>query len=265
LNSGLSILDVIYASRRETLAREIVREPWDLLEERIHHTEPPRFRVALKHAPSVGIIGEVKIASPSRGILVESHRDPIEIALEFEKGGVDAISVVTEEKFFGGSVSLLGKIRAVTQLPILRKDFLTTPYEIAQSAAYGADAVLLIVAGLTDDQLRILLVTGRRYALDVVVEVHDDQELRRALTLKADIIGINNRDLRTFEVSFDTLELLKHVPDDVLAVSESGLTSPADVATAARAGARACLIGEALLRGADPGRFISECRQVPVA
>ncbi|MBV8726735.1 MAG: indole-3-glycerol-phosphate synthase [Candidatus Eremiobacteraeota bacterium] len=249
------------------MTEQIAHEPLDVLRLRARRRQAGRrsFRQALMRA-ATGIIGEIKIASPSRGRLIDNARPPASIARAFEAAGIDAISVVTEEDFFHGNLALLSKIRRDTRLPVLRKDFLTTPYEIVQSAAHGADAVLLITAGLADDQLQPLLSEALEYDLDVVLEIHDEQELVRALTFDPSIVGVNNRNLRTFEVSLNVSKrLINRIPRHILAISESGLRSPTDVIAMKQAGARACLIGEALLGADDPRAFIAACRPAFVA
>lgn len=267
MNQPCGALGEIYAKRRRTLAKEESLEPQALLEAQAGARFGSRrsFSDALKYAAGVGIIGEVKFASPSRGRLIDDS-DPLPIANRLGIAGVDAISIVTEQHFFGGHVSHLQNLREHTGLPLLRKDFLTTPYEIIQSAAYGADAVLLIVSALDDAQLRLLQDEAQRWNLDVVLEVHAEGDLWRVLALEPSIIGVNNRDLRTFEVDLRVSErLLRLIPKQVLAISESGLTSARQVHTMVSYGARACLIGEALLRAAHPTEFVAACRSVLVA
>jgi len=266
LKAPANILRTIYEHREKTLVRNRARDPMENLVRRALAQRGARRSLlnALRNAHGVGIIGELKYASPSRGAII-GHHDPAAIAKRLEAAGVDALSIVTEENFFGGDLSNLRKAREATRLPLLRKDFLTSEYEVVQSAAYGADAILLIVAGLTDEQTGMLCEEAARYCLDVVLEVHDEQELQRALPLKPAIIGINNRDLRTFEVSISiSADILPLIPLPVFAISESGLTSPAKVRQVVGLGAGGCLIGESLLRTEDPGAFVTACRPVLV-
>jgi indole-3-glycerol phosphate synthase len=258
------MLGAIYEKRRQTLARDQASEPQEVLEERARERFGGRrsLRSALEHVEDVGIIGEIKFASPSRGTIIE-NQDPAAIAQRLEQAGVDAISVVTEEHFFGGGRDVLERVRAHTKLPVLRKDFLTSTYEVVQSAAYGADAILLIVAGLSDEQIAALSKEAERWSLDPLLEVHDETDLRRALSFDVSLVGINNRDLRTFEVSLQVSgDLLPLVPPHMLAISESGISAPSEVLDLARRGARGCLIGEALLRATDPRAFVGACHLV---
>ncbi len=204
------------------------------------------------------IIAEIKRASPSVGLIVRDI-DPADIARQYQAAGANAISVLTEADHFLGDIAYLDGARAATTLPILRKDFLRTRYEVAQSAAYGADAVLAIVAGLDDVQLREMLEEAAVYALDVLVEVHDEAELGRAVAAGATLLGINNRDLHTFETNLAvTAELLPLVPAHVVVISESGVRSRADVQPLFAAGARGFLVGESLMRCDDPVAFKAE-------
>ena len=199
---------------------------------------------------------EIKRASPSVGLIVP-HLDPAAIARAYEASGADAISVLTEADHFLGDLAYLDIARKASALPILRKDFLSTPYEVVQSAAYGADAILAIVAGVTDEQLAEMMQQARAFALDVLVEVHTEDELRRALATGAKLLGINNRNLHTFETDLAvTEELLPLVPRDVVVISESGVKSQDDVRRLVAHGARGVLVGESLMRALDKGEAI---------
>jgi indole-3-glycerol phosphate synthase len=194
--------------------------------------------------------------------LIARNFDTAQIASEYEEAGADAISVLTEADHFLGDLSYLDVARRHSTKPILRKDFLSTRYQIAQAAAYGADAVLLIVAGLDDATLRELSLEARTYALDTLVEVHDEDELKRALALEDAVIGINNRDLHTFETDLGvTRHLLPFVPAGRLVISESGVHEPGDIAELYAAGAHAFLIGEALMRAEDPSAFVDDLKK----
>ena len=208
------------------------------------------------------IIAEIKRASPSAGLIARDF-DPVAIAKTYQRAGADAISVLTESEHFLGDLSFLGQVRSVTALPLLRKDFLTVPYQIAQSAAYGADAVLLIVSGLSDEQMRAALAEAREYELDALVEVHDVRDLERALGLGVEFVGVNNRNLRTMITDLAVSEhVLPRVPLGVFAISESGMRDLADVERLRRAGARGVLIGEALMRSDDPSGLIASLKHV---
>ncbi len=195
------------------------------------------------------VIAEIKKASPSAGVIAKSF-DPVEIAKNYERAGANAISVLTDSKFFQGSLEHLKNVRNAVSLPLLRKDFIWDRAQIAESAANGADAILLIVAALTQDQLVRLLKGAKEFRLHALVEVHRVDELQRALEAGAEIVGINNRDLTTFDVDLAvTEELCREVPDEIVLVSESGIKTPQDVARVKACGVNAVLVGEALMRG----------------
>lgn len=198
----------------------------------------------------LALIAEVKKASPSAGVIVEAF-DPVAIAKNYARAGVEAISILTDEKFFQGHLDYLGTIRTAVPQPLLRKDFILDPLQIMEAAMAGADAILLIVAALTQNELISLLETAALYQLDVLVEVHTLLELERALETPAQIIGINNRNLATFEVDLSVTEKLsEEVPDEIVLVSESGIRTADDLARIKACGVDAVLIGEALMRGA---------------
>ncbi|MFO8153677.1 indole-3-glycerol phosphate synthase TrpC [Thioalkalivibrio sp.] len=219
--------------------------------------EPPRgFRAALLERIDAGrpaVIAEIKKASPSRGLLREDF-DPVAIARAYAESGATCLSVLTDADFFQGADVYLQQARAACSLPLLRKDFVIDAYQVEEARALGADCILLIVAALKDDQLGYLYRQARYLGMDVLVEVHDRAELARALELGADLIGINNRDLRSFVTRLETtLELCAEVPDGVLLVTESGIREPADVVRMQAAGVQAFLVGEAFMRTPDPG------------
>jgi indole-3-glycerol phosphate synthase len=203
------------------------------------------------------VIAEIKKASPSRGV-IRAAFDPPAIAAAYERAGAACLSVLTDAKYFQGSDQYLVAAREACKLPVLRKEFILDEYQVAQSRAIGADAVLLIVSALDDARLAELNACAREYGLDVLVEVHDARELDRALALPGALLGINNRNLRTFNVSLQTtLELLPRVPADRLVVTESGILAQRDVAQMRRHGVHAFLVGEAFMRAPDPGAALT--------
>lgn len=254
----VDILHRIYDAKALVSVREEAQEPYEAVRAKATASKAQRrgFLRALQTSSGPAIIGEIKRASPSAGLIARNF-DPAAVARIYDAAGVDCISVLTESDHFLGELGYLEIARKNAGKPLLRKDFLSTPYQIAQSAAYGADAVLLIVAGLSDAQLRACMDEAAAYALDVLVEVHDGAELERAAGLGATLIGINNRDLRTFETDLGVSEyLLPKVPAGVTAVSESGMQGPDDILRLYAAGARGFLIGEALMRADDPASAI---------
>lgn len=223
----------------------------------IQRNEFGGFRSALDRGPGkLGVIAEVKKASPSVG-LIDPDSDPVRQAQRYLSGGASCLSILTDEKYFQGSLSYLTEISRFSDAPLLRKDFTIHEVQIHEASVSGADAILLIVAALDDDTLKRLYEEAKSLMLDVLVEVHDLPEMERALELGADLIGVNNRNLKTFDVDLATTEALaEEVPDDVLLVSESGIKSPEDALRALEAGANAVLIGEALMRSHDPSREV---------
>lgn len=256
------ILVRLYEAKARALAEEERREPLAVILERAERRRGERrpFAAALAAPPAPAIVAEIKRASPSLGLIARDF-DPAAIAETYEGAQVNAISVLTEADHFLGDLAYLDIARAASTRPILRKDFLSTPYQVAQSAAYGADAILLIVAGLADNVLRELCAEAERFALDVLIEVHDAAELERALALEPKIVGINNRDLRTFETDLGVTEsLLPSIPPGVLVISESGVQRRADIARLHARGAHGFLIGESLMRSEHPRALIEELR-----
>jgi indole-3-glycerol phosphate synthase len=252
----LTVLEQIIIRKRAELVAERATANLAALEER---RRPARrgFRKALaSRAPA--IIAEIKKASPSAGLISENF-DPAAIAAGYQQGGAAALSVLTDKQFFQGSLDDLVRARVATHLPVLRKDFTLDRYHLLQASAEGADAVLLIVAALDDEELKTLLAEARELELDALVEVHDENELDRALAVGADLIGVNNRNLKTLEVSLDTsLRLAKRLPPETLAVSESGIRTPADIRRLMAAGYQAFLIGESLMKQGDPGAALAQ-------
>jgi indole-3-glycerol phosphate synthase len=249
----MTILDEILANKRVELDAARLRVEPAALARRAAALPPPRgFRRALL-GPGPRVIAELKRRSPSRGV-IRADFDPVAIARSYEAGGAAALSVLTDERFFGGSLAVFEAVRAASELPLLRKDFVIDPYQLDEARVAGADAVLLIVAALAPAALARLFEHARGLGLDVLVEVHDEAELDAAKGIGADLIGINNRDLRSFVTDLAVTErLAKRVPQGALVVAESGIFGPEDVARLARAGASAFLVGESLMREADPG------------
>ncbi|WP_349572588.1 indole-3-glycerol phosphate synthase TrpC [Azotobacter salinestris] len=252
-----TVLEKIIARKVEEVAERSARVPLAEVEALARSASTPRgFAAALQ--AQVGrkqpaVIAEVKRASPSKGVLRE-HFVPAEIARSYEEGGATCLSVLTDVDFFQGSDAYLQEARAACGLPVIRKDFLIDPYQVVEARALGADCVLLIVAALGDAQMLELAATARDVGLDVLVEVHDGAELERALQLETPLIGINNRNLHTFEVSLETtLDLLPKVPRDRLVVTESGILNRADVELMEVSGVYAFLVGEAFMRAEKPG------------
>lgn len=244
-------LQEIIAHKRTEIARLLP------LEDKYRHEAARRndFRSlarALDLGPDrLGLIAEVKKASPSVGVIAEDF-DPVNQAKLYAQAGASAISVLTDEKFFQGHLSYLSQIRQVVDVPLLRKDFIVHEVQVYEAVVAGADAILLIVAALTDDELVRLQRCAHTFQLDVLVEVHDRAELDRAIEMEARLIGINNRNLKTFVVDLHTTEALsEEVPDDVILVSESGIKTPEEARLVHSWGANALLVGEALMRAPD--------------
>jgi len=228
------------------------------LERRADLRIPRGFGRALKSASVAGIaiIAELKKASPSRG-LIRRDFDPEKLAQELERAGAAALSVLTDEEFFQGSLSNLQIASESTRLPCLRKDFIIDEFQILEARANSADAVLLIVAALEQKELEVLAAAAARYELDVLCEVHNSAELQRALDAGCEIIGVNNRNLKTFKVDLATaLHLAEEIPENVLAIAESGIESGSDIARLRAAGYSGFLIGESLMRAASPGEAL---------
>lgn len=203
------------------------------------------------------VIAEIKKASPSKGVLRENFV-PAEIARSYQQGGAACLSVLTDADYFQGSEEYLQQARAACELPVIRKDFIVDPYQVYEARAIGADCILLIVAALNDGQLQDLNELAVHLGMDVLVEVHDREEMERALKLDLPMVGINNRNLRTFEVSLQTtLDMLDMVPDDCMVVTESGILAPEDVVLMREHNVNAFLVGEAFMRADDPGAELS--------
>ena len=249
------ILSKICADKRDDVAARKESRPLEAVAALAKEASPVRgFAARLRDAVDAGgygLIAEIKRASPSRGLIREDF-DPAHLARACEAGGAACLSVLTDGPYFQGSDADMIAARSSVDLPVLRKDFMLDPYQIVEARALGADCVLLIMAVLDDGLARELEATAIEFGLDVLVEVHDGAELSRALKLKTPLIGINNRNLKTFEVDLSVTEqLMADIPEDRLAVSESGLALPDDLARLSRAGANCFLIGEALMREVD--------------
>lgn len=245
-------LDEIVATKRAEVARRKATRSLSDLHRAAAAQQPPRgFRAALEAAPDHALIAEIKRASPSKGLIRDDFCPPAH-ARAYAVGGAACLSILTDEPYFQGHDDYLVQARAACALPCLRKDFTVDPWQAAEAAALGADAILLIVAALDDAVLAECEAAALELGLDVLVEVHDTAELERSWKLRSRLIGINNRDLRDFSVDLDrTLDLMEFMPADVTAVAESGLRTKADLDGLAAAGVRAFLVGESLMRQDD--------------
>lgn len=254
-------LDAIVAAHRS--AAEVDRRDLDELRRAALDSPPPRnFRGALSAVTGLGVISEVKRRSPSKGALAPDL-DPAAMAASYAAGGATCLSVLTDEEHFGGSAADLRAARAATDLPVLRKDFTVAAADVCDARIMGADCVLLIVAALDDAELTTFAALARELALSVLVEVHDEPELERALAAGADIVGVNQRDLVTFEVDTRRAERMAPlVPDDVVRVAESGVGGPGDAERLRDAGYDAVLVGESLVTSGDPTAAVAALRAV---
>jgi len=257
-----TILDRIITTKREEIAHRAATTPLEALRERAEHRTPARgFAAALQSAVAQGnsaIIAEIKKASPSRGVIRDDF-DPPAIATTYAAHGATCLSVLTDEQYFQGHDTFLSAVRETVALPVLRKDFTIDEYQIYEAAALGADCVLLIVAALDIMRLTVLHQLAKGLGMDVLLEVHDPTELAAALSLAPDLVGINNRNLKTFDTSLNTtLSLLPDIPDGVLVVTESGISSRADVSLMRENGVHCFLVGEAFMRAPDPGAALAE-------
>ncbi len=262
----MTILDDILATKRDEVEAARGRVAADEMADRAASvTDAPRgFRAALREGEPPAIIAELKRRSPSKGLIREDF-DPVVLARGYEKGGAACLSVLTDESYFGGHLEYLAKVRAAVSLPLLRKDFVVDVYQIDEARLTGADAVLLIVAALAAEEVSAFHAYARKLGLDVLVEVHDERELEVALAAGADLVGVNNRDLRTFETDLATTErVAAALPPgrDVLFVAESGIGSPADVRRLLDHGAEAFLVGESLMRQGDVTQALEDLRRL---
>jgi indole-3-glycerol phosphate synthase len=256
-----TVLAKILEAKRREVEEAKARVPRVEIERLAREASPPRgFEKALRAKMAGGkpaVIAEIKRASPSRG-LIRADFDPARIAASYEANGAACLSVLTDREFFGGSPEDLRAARAACSLPVLRKDFMVDPYQVHEARAWGADCILLIVGAIADDELRVLETRACDLGLDVLVECHDGSELARALALRTPLIGVNNRDLRTFETRLETtLGLVSQVPANRLLVTESGVSQPVDVRRLQEAGVGAYLVGSAFMAADDPGKELS--------
>ena len=256
------ILKRILARKLEEIDERIRKTSMEVLGQRAAEADAPRgFINHLQEKLQAGqaaVIAEIKKASPSRGMLREDF-NPGQIAMSYEKGGAACLSVLTDVDFFKGADAYLLQARAACSLPVLRKDFIVDPYQVYEARTLGADCVLLIVAALSDSMLRELLQLTSHLGMDALVEVHDAEELERALAIPAPLLGINNRDLRSFETSLDvTLGFLEQIPDDRIVVTESGIHTVEDVALMRSRGVNVFLVGEAFMKAPEPGEKLTE-------
>ncbi len=257
-----TVLDDIVRGVRADLEPRMQRVPWPQIEEQAARTSAERpaldAETALRDAPGLAVIAEVKRASPSKGDLADIP-DPATLAAAYAVGGAAVVSVLTEARRFSGSLDDLAAVRERIDIPVLRKDFLVTPYQVAEARAWGADVVLLIVAALAQPDLVVLREQAEALGMTALVEVHDEEETRRAVDSGARVIGVNARDLRTLEIDRSTFARLRPlIPEAAVAVAESGVRGVADVRAYAEAGARAVLVGEALVTGGDPAASVAE-------
>jgi indole-3-glycerol phosphate synthase len=248
----MSVLDDIVAGVREDLEPRRAAVSEADLRAALADVDPPRDPMPAFRAEGSSVIAEVKRRSPSKGALAEIP-DPATLARQYAAGGAAAISVLTEQRRFGGSLADLRAVRAAVDTPLLRKDFVVEPYQVLEARAAGADLVLLIVAALDDDTLRRLHDQARELGLAVLVEVHDEAETERAVALGAGLVGVNARNLKTLEIDQDAFgRLAPLIPDDRVKVAESGIFGPVDVKRYVAEGARVVLVGEALVKDGDP-------------
>lgn len=255
----MSVLRLILEARSESIKRAMASVPVECLLERLKEAPPVRsFPDAIKRSNGIKLIAELKRSSPSAGI-IRVDFEPRELLIAYEASPASAISVLTEENFFGGNIQHLKLAKELTTKPILRKDFILCEYQVIEARAYGADSILLIVSALDEQMLSELLSLARNWGMSALVEVHNEGELEVALSCGASIIGINNRDLKTMQVDMSTTLRLRHmIPEGIIVVSESGIRSRDDVRMLEDAGVDAILVGESLMRSKEPTAKIRE-------
>ena len=254
-------LDVIIESTKETVKKSISYRSIASLEEDFEKYNKRGFEDAIMSRVSekeTAIIAEIKKASPSKGLIREDF-EPKKIAKEYEEGGATCLSILTDEPFFQGKLEYLDSVRSSCELPILRKDFMIDLYQIYETKAYGGDYILLIVAALDTVQLKDFSQLARELNLDILIEVHSEEELNEALSINSKLIGINNRDLTTFEVDKNlAIKLARQIPKDVIVVSESGISSREDILSSKEQGIHSFLIGESFMRKPNPGKALKD-------
>ncbi len=256
-NQTMYLPEILAHTRTVVAERRAAADVRALERAAAEHT-PRGFARSLRQHDGFAVIAELKKASPSRGVIRDPF-DPVEIALQLQAGGAAALSVLTDERFFHGSLENLRRASAAVRLPCLRKDFMVDEFQMLEARANRADAVLLIVAALTDAELKNLRASARAHGLEVLCEVHDAEELERALALECECVGVNSRDLRTFEVSLErACELARRLPKSAVRVAESGIHTPEDMARLRAAGYEAFLIGESLMRAQRPGDALAK-------
>jgi len=257
-----TILDKILAHKVEEIARDQKKMPLALARKKaelaVDEERAPRDFLGALQKDTVALIAEVKKASPSKGILIEDF-DPVQIGKTYADNGASCISVLTDENFFLGHLGYMGNVRKAVDIPVLRKDFIIDAYQVLVARAFCADACLLIVAALSDEQLKDLYTLIHELGMTALVEVHNEAELERALKINAQLIGINNRDLKTFTVDLNTTaKLANQVPDDVTLVAESGIMNVQDVQQMGQFGAHAILVGESLVKSGDMAQSVRD-------
>ena len=254
-------LDLIIESTKETVKKSISFRSIASLEEDFEKYNKRGFEDAIMSRVSkkeTAIIAEIKKASPSKGLIREDF-EPIKISKEYEEGGATCLSILTDEPFFQGKLEYLDNVRSSCELPILRKDFMIDLYQIYETKAYGGDCILLIVAALDIIQLKDFSQLARELNLDILIEVHSEDELNEALSINSKLIGINNRDLTTFEVDKNlAIKLARQIPKDVIVVSESGISSREDILSSKEQGIHSFLIGESFMRKPNPGKALKD-------
>jgi len=260
-----TILDKIVARKREELVERRKKRSLSDLEQLAQMAAPVRGFAKSLSGRRPAVIAEIKKASPSKGV-IRADFHPAQIAAQYEKAGAACLSVLTDVDYFQGNDLYIKEAQAVSSLPVLRKDFMIDPYQIIESRALGADCILLIAACLSDAQMKELHDVATKYKLDVLVEVHDRAELERALELPTNLIGVNNRNLKDFKVSLNTtLSLSKYIPSDRLLITESGIHTPNDVALMQSQGIHTFLVGESMMREANPGEAFTKLFGKPKA
>lgn len=254
----MNLLDQIVQRKRQEVVAAQQATPLDQLEARLSEADEPRGFANALSRPGLQLIAEVKKASPSAG-LIRADFDPVSIATEYQHHGAACVSVLTDEAGFQGTLDHLRAVRRAVPMPVLRKDFILEEYQVVEARAVGADCVLLIAECLDQPQLERLFQCATELRMDVLIELYDRTNLDRVLSVNPRLVGINNRDLRTFETRLEhTLDLLDHIPDDVTVVSESGIRTREDIERLQAAGVHAVLIGETLMRAERPGKAIDE-------